>query len=155
MTVTHREREEFAMIAPSLVRYPTIADSRGVVERFVELIAAQDLDGLVALYAPDALWEVHVPGWDGVASRSEEARDFHHGFFVQNWDVFTVDDYRLIADGDAVALRWTLSWRDRQDGAHRVSFQSHVFEVVNGLIHRHHMYYAGGRALDEEAVVSF
>jgi ketosteroid isomerase-like protein len=124
----------------------TIAEPRQVVERFVELIAAQDLDGLVSLYGPDAIWEVHVPGWDGSASRPADLFDLHHGFFVQNRDNFAVENHGVIADGDTIALRWTLSWRDRQDGAHCISFQSHFFDVTSGRIRRHHMYCAGVRA---------
>jgi ketosteroid isomerase-like protein len=149
MPVGHREREEHAMIASATVQQTVTTQPRDVVARFVELIAAQDLDGLVSLYAPNALWEVHVPGWDGSASCPADLIDLHHGFFVQNRDAFAVDGYQILADGDSVALRWTLSWRDRQDGAHCVSFQSHFFDIANGQIHRHHMYCAGVRAYDE------
>ena len=124
---------------------PTIFQARHVVERFIEHIAAQNLDGLVSLYGPYALWEAHVPGWDGSASHPTDLREFHFGFFVRNRDAFTVEDYDLLDGGDRIALRWTLSWRDRQDGAHCISFQSHFFDVTDGRIDRHHMYCAGVR----------
>jgi ketosteroid isomerase-like protein len=112
MPTWSREREEHAMNDTMTVRNPTTTEPRAVIERFVDRIAAQDLDGVVALYGPDALWEVHVPGWDGVANHPAALYELHHGYFVQNRDAFSVDGYQLLADGDAIALRWDLSWRE-------------------------------------------
>jgi ketosteroid isomerase-like protein len=149
MPLRLREREEHAVIATASNPSTTTSQARDLIGRYVELIAAQDLDGVVGLYAPDAHWEVHVPGWDTTADHSAAIEDFQYRFFVHNRDAFAVDGHQLVADGDAVALRWDLSWRDRQGGAHCVSFQSHFFQIRNGLIHRHQMYCAGVRAYDE------
>lgn len=136
------------MSATTKVQNATPTRPRDVIERYVELTAAQDLSGIVALYAPDARWDVHVPGWDTTADRPAAIEELQYDLFVHNRDAFAVDDYQLLADGDAVALRWDLSWRDRQDGARCLCFQSHFFRVRDGRIHRHQMYCAGVRAYE-------
>jgi ketosteroid isomerase-like protein len=141
-----RERKEHAMITQAATLEQPTVTARDVIDRFVDLVAAQDLDGIVALYAPGARWDVHVPGWDGVAKSPVEYRDFHYVYFVEHRDAFSVDGYQLAVEGDTAALRWDLSWTDRRDGARCVSFQCHFFEVHSGLIFRHHMYCAGVRA---------
>ena len=107
--------------------------AREVTERFV------------AVYAPGAVWGVHVPGWDGLLTDAADIRALHASFFGR--EEFRIDRYQLVAEGNTVALRWSLGWRDRKDGAPCVSFQSHFFEVADGLIRRHGMYCAGVRVV--------
>ncbi len=114
-----------------------------VIERFVELMAQQDLNGVVDLYASGAIWEVHVPGWDDQLTDPLDMLDLHRDFFGR--DQFRIDRHEVIASGDSVALNWDLGWRDRQSGLPAVSFQSHVFRVVDGAIQLHRMYCAGVR----------
>jgi ketosteroid isomerase-like protein len=135
------------------VAMETTITTRDTVTRFVELMEDQDLSGVVDLYAPGAVWEVHVPGWDGVVTESGEMLSLHEEFFGRV--DFAVDGYQLIESGNSAALRWDLSWRDREDGGARVSFQSHFFEIDGGRILRHRMYCAGvriaGGAAEEDA----
>jgi len=58
-------------------------------------------------------------------------------------DGFEIAGYRLVSEGDLVALRWELHWRDDEDGAPCLSHQSHFFEVANDRIRRHWMYCSG------------
>jgi hypothetical protein len=118
-----------------------------VASDFVNLMAKQDLAGVMALYAPDARWEVHVPGWDDLMTDPIEMLDLHQEFFGR--DRFHVDRYELIAAGDSVSLNWDLSWRDRASGLPAVSFQSHTFHIADSGIRLHRMYCAGVRIYDE------
>jgi ketosteroid isomerase-like protein len=151
MSRRHRAGEEFAMIAVQTTETPTTTTPREVIECFVRLMAAGDIEAIVALYAPNACWDAHVPGWDTTAGQPAEFRRLHEDFFVAGRDDFSVDGYQIVAEGDSVALRWDLSWRDRDDGAHCVSFQSHFFTLHAGRIGRHEMYCAGVRAYLAEA----
>ena len=117
--------------------------AREVVERFVRAMEHQDLAAVVALYAPDAAWEVHVPGWDAAVTDRAELRELHEGFFGR--DEFRVEGCQLVEEGTTMALRWGLTWRDREDGAPCLSFQSHFCEVAGDRIRRHRMYCTGVR----------
>jgi ketosteroid isomerase-like protein len=117
------------------------------IETFLQYMNDQDLRRLVGLYGPGAVWEVHVPGWDGETSDPEEILDLHQGYFGRL--DFRVVAYNIIAQGDDVGLRWDLEWTDRDDGAPCASFQSHFFHVEGGQIRRHWMYCAGVRVYVE------
>jgi len=123
-----------------------------IADRFVELMAKQDLNGVVGLYSPGASWEVHVPGWDELLSDPIEMLDLHQSFFGR--DRFRIDRYELIASGDSVALNWDLGWRDRQSGLAAASFQSHVFTIADGGIQLQRMYCAGVRVYEEPDTIS-
>ncbi len=125
------------------------SSEKDAVARFVRLMVDQDLDGVVALYGPGSTWEVHVPGWDTVLSDPAEMLPLHRDFFGR--DHFSVDEHQILGDGGAVALRWNLSWIDRDDGAACTSFQSHFFEIRGSSIHRHRMYCSGVRASEPES----
>jgi limonene-1,2-epoxide hydrolase len=125
----------------------TQPDSVSTVESFVQYMINQDLKAVVALYAPGAVWEVHVPSWDGVTSDPEEMLDLHQGYFGRL--DFKVVAHDIITNGEDVALRWDLEWTDRDDGATCASFPSHFFRVQDGQIRRHWMYCAGVRAYEE------
>lgn len=120
-----------------------------VAEQFVHLMRTQDLAGVVALYAPDAVWEIHVPGWDDRLAEWRELLDQHQEFFGR--DQFRIDRYELIAAGERVALTWDLGWRDRGSGLPAASFQSHTFLVRDGFIRFHRMYCAGVRVYQPAA----
>jgi hypothetical protein len=122
----------------------TAQNPASTIETFVQHMIDQNLQGLLGLYSPGALWEIHVPGWDGVISDPEEMRDRHVGYFGRL--DFRVVAYDIISQGNDVGLRWDLEWTDRDDGAPCASFQSHFFHVEGGQIRRHWMYCAGVRA---------
>jgi hypothetical protein len=117
------------------------------IETFVQRMIEQDLPGIVALYGPNAAWEVHVPSWDGKTSDPDKILDLHQGYFGRL--DFRVVDYDIIAENDLVGLRWDLEWTDRDDGAPCASFQSHFFQVHDNQIRHHWMYCAGVRAYVE------
>ena len=117
------------------------------IEAFVQRMIDQDLAGVVGLYGPNAVWEVHAPNWDGTTSDPDEILDLHQGYFGRL--NFRVVDYDIIFENDLVGLRWDLEWTDRDDGAPCASFQSHFFQVHDNQIRRHWMYCAGVRAYVE------
>jgi hypothetical protein len=122
----------------------TITTPAATIEAFVQRMIEQDLTGVVGLYGPNAVWEVHVPSWDGKTSDPDEIFDLHQGYFGRL--DFRVVDYDIITENDLVGLRWDLEWTDRDDGAPCASFQSHFFQVHDNQIRRHWMYCAGVRA---------
>jgi hypothetical protein len=136
-----------ATTSANTVESPIRQNPAATIETFVQRMIDQDLGGVLALYGPDAVWEVHVPSWDGRTSDPEEMLDLHQGYFGRQ--DFHVVDYDIIAQNDTVGLRWDLEWIDRDDGAPCASFQSHFFQVVDGQIRRHWMYCAGVRAYEQ------
>ena len=112
------------------------------VERFVDALRHRDLQAAVELYEPDAKWEVHVPGGDGEQVGTDQIADLMDPWFTAR-DGFEIAGYRLVSEGDLVALRWELHWRDDEGGAPCLSHQSHFFEVANDRIRRHWMYCSG------------
>jgi hypothetical protein len=123
------------------------SDGRATVERFVEALGARDLAAAMALYDPEATWEVHVPGGDGLQEGVAEIAALMDPWFTGR-DGFAIERWRLIGDGPVIALQWELHWRDAADGAPCISHQSHVFEVRDGLIQRHWLYCSGVRVFD-------
>ena len=122
---------------------------RQTVERFVRALAERDQQAALALYEPAADWEVHVPGGDGLQHGVGEIGELLRPWFTGR-DGFEVARYQLVDQGESVALRWELHWRDELDGAPCVSHQSHFFDVRNGRIHRHWLYCSGVRVVQPE-----
>src|SRR5436309_2267708 len=120
------------------------SSERATVERFVRALAARDQEGALALYEPQAEWEVHVPGGDGVQQGVGEIGELLRPWFTGR-DGFEVAQYQLVDQDGTVALRWELHWRDELDGAPCVSHQSHFFDVRQTRIHRHWLYCSGVR----------
>lgn len=129
------------MSAPQLAAVPSNAIR--TAEQFVELIGKQNLEGVVELYAPTAVWEVHVPGWDDMLLDHQDILQCHRDFFGR--DQFRIDRYEFTTSGERVAMNWDLGWRDRQSGFPVLSFQSHFFTIRDGKIVVHRMYCAGVR----------
>jgi hypothetical protein len=122
----------------------TTTTPAATIEAFVQLMIDQDLAGVVGLYGPNAVWEVHVPSWDGTTSDPVEILGLHQGYFGRLNS--RVVDYDIISENDLVGLRWDLEWTDRDDGTPCASFQSHFFQIHDNQIRRHWMYCAGVRA---------
>jgi hypothetical protein len=124
------------------------AAERAVVERFVAALAARDRAAATALYASDAQFEVHVPGWDPVVEGRGEIGDLLDDFFIGR-DDFKVNRSEILAEGQAAALNFDLQWRAAEDSAPCLSFQSHAFALADGQIRLHRMYCAGVRVFRE------
>ena len=117
---------------------------RAVVERFVAALVVRDRAAATALYAPDAQFEAHVPGWDPVVEGPSEIGDLLDDFFIGR-DGFRVDRSEILAEGQLASLNFDLQWRSAEDGAPCLSFQSHAFALRDGQIRLHRMYCAGVR----------
>ncbi|HET8629018.1 MAG TPA: nuclear transport factor 2 family protein [Thermomicrobiales bacterium] len=115
-----------------------------VVERYVQALAARSLGGALALYAPGARFEVHVPGRDTLVEEPGEIGALLQDFFIGR-DAFRVAERQILDRAGTAALRMHLEWRDEADGAPCVCFQSHFFEVEAAQIRLHRMYCAGVR----------
>jgi ketosteroid isomerase-like protein len=117
---------------------------RAVVERFVAALARRDRAAATALYAPDAVFEAHVPGGDPVVEGHAEIGELLEDFFIGR-DGFRVERSEIVAEGQTAALNFDLRWRADGDGAPCLCFQSHAFAVADGQIRLHRMYCAGVR----------
>lgn len=122
-----------------------------VVDTFVDALAARDLGAAVELYARGALFEPHVPGWDGLTDDHDEIGAWLDDFFVSR-DGFRVEDRAIIRQGDVAALRLVLRWRDADAGRPCLCFQSHFFDLVDERISFHRMYCAGVRVEEVDDV---
>ena len=109
--------------------------ARATSERLIEALAAQDRDATLALFAPDAVWEAQVPGWDLVMQGRDELIERLLPWFITRAG-YEIVGYQLAGEGDTVALRWEQHWRDSHDGAPCVCHQSHFFTVHDGQITR-------------------
>ncbi len=121
-----------------------VTSERTVVERFVAALAARDREAATALYAPDALFEAHVPGWDPIVEGPMEIGELLEDFFIGR-DGFRVGRSEIVADGPMAALNFDLEWRAAGDGAPCLCFQGHAFALADGRIRLHRMYCPGVR----------
>jgi ketosteroid isomerase-like protein len=120
-----------------------------VIDGFVAALAARDLGAAVDLYAPEAVFEPHVPGWDGATTDRAEIGAWLDDFFVSR-DGFRVEEQQIIRQGDVAALRIVMTWREAETGAPCLCFQSHFFDLDGEHIRVHRMYCAGVRVADVE-----
>jgi ketosteroid isomerase-like protein len=118
-----------------------------VIEDFVDALAARDLAAAVNLYARDAVFETHVPGWDGVTDDRAEIGEWLDDFFISR-DGFRVVDRQIIRQGEVAALRIVMRWRDTDGGHPCLCFQSHFFDLDGERIRFHRMYCAGMRVTE-------
>jgi ketosteroid isomerase-like protein len=125
------------------------AIATSVIDRFVEALAARDLAAAVDLYAPAAVFEPHVPGWDGVTDDRDEIGAWLDSFFISR-ESFRVVDREIVRQGDVAALRIVMRWRDADAGRPCLCFQSHFFDLDDEGIRLHRMYCAGVRVEDLE-----
>jgi ketosteroid isomerase-like protein len=112
------------------------------VELLIEALKAQDLATVLDLYAADADWEIHVPGWDTRRSGREDLAERLIPWFIERVG-YEIAGYAVLEQGNTVALRWEQHWFDQHDGAPCTCHQSHFFEVEDGLIRRQWMYCSG------------
>lgn len=120
-----------------------------VIGRYVDALAARDLPATLSLYAPGAVFEPHVPGWDGVTDDRDEIGAWLDSFFISR-DGFRVVDREIIRQGDVAALRIVMRWRDVDGGHPCLCFQSHFFDLDDERIRVHRMYCVGVRVADVE-----
>ena len=114
------------------------------IERFVQALGDRSVASALELYRPGAVFEPHVPGWDGLTDDRDEMGALLHDFFTSR-DGFRVVDRQIIRQGDIAALRFDLRWRDADSGEPCLCFQSHFFELEDERIRLHRMYCAGVR----------
>lgn len=125
-------------------------ERRSVIDGFVEALAARDLPAAVALYAPAAIFESHVPDWDGVTDDRAEISAWLDSFFIRR-DGFRVVDRAIVRQGDVAALRIVMRWHNADDGRPCLCFQSHFFDLDAEHIRVHRMYCSGVRVADNAA----
>ena len=70
-----------------------------VIEEFVGALAARDLPATLARYAPGAVFEPHVPGWDGVTDDRDEIGAWLDSFFICR------DGFRVVLRDRPAGLR--------------------------------------------------
>lgn len=105
-----------------------------VVRTYYERVDAEDVDGLVALFAPDAVYE--RPGQDRLEGREELDRFYREGRPLSEG---SHELHALVHDESGVATRGTFN--GRQDGE-RVSLGFADFFTFDedGLIETRHTY---------------
>ncbi len=118
----------------------TASDLRALIERYNDAWNAQDLDAIVALHAPDMVFENHTAGEraEGPAVRDHIATIFRNapdlrfrGRALYIGDDFVVSEWTASATREGRRLEW--------DGVD-------VFPFENGLIKRKDVYSTSHRA---------
>jgi ketosteroid isomerase-like protein len=119
--------------------------TKSVIDAYLAALTARDLAATLALYAPGAVFEPHVPDWDGATDDRDEMGEWLDDFFISR-DGLRVVDQEVVRQGDVAALRIVLRWRDAGDGQPCLCFQTHFFDLEGERIRVHRMYCAGVRA---------
>ena len=79
------------------------ADPKATIDRYNEAWNAHDLDAIMAMHAPDMVFENHTAGESAVG---EEARD-HIGSIFETWPDIEFNTRRLYVREDLVVQEWT------------------------------------------------
>ena len=127
---------------------PVVAQAQVVTERFVAALAARDRAAATRLYAPEARFEAHVPGWDPTVVGPVVIGELLQDFFIGR-DDFRVTRSEILTEGASAALNFDLTWRTPDDDASCLCFQSHTFAIEAGKIRLHRMYCAGVRVFPD------
>ena len=109
-----------------------------LARRQAEAVNRRDLEGLVSLYAEDAVLE--FPASPAITGKSAIRRAFER--FFQDWDE-EITLHRLVASGRVVAAEGTAQGRHRtliSQRAYRHAFAA-FWEIHRGKIRRHRVYY--------------
>ena len=125
-----------------------VAEAQVVTEQFVAALAARDRAAATSLYAPEARFEAHVPGWDPTVEGPAVIGELLQDFFIGR-DDFRVTRSEIITEGASAALNFDLAWRTAEHDASCRCFQSHTFAIEAGKIRLHRMYCAGVRVFPD------
>ena len=125
-----------------------VTEAQAVAEQFVAALVARDRPAATGLYAPEARFEAHVPGWDPTAVGPGVIGELLQDFFIGR-DDFRVIRSEILTDGAAAALNFDLTWRTPDDDASCLCFQSHTFAIEAGKIRLQRMYCAGVRVFPD------
>ena len=140
-------RPKRARTRPARARTAGPRDPAAIARRLAAALNARDLDGLMALYAEDAVLE--FPATPAVSGRSAVRQAFAR--FFQDWDEEIILE-RVVAAGQLAAAEGTAQGRHRtlhlripgRTPVPRRAYQ-HGFavflEVQRGKIRRHRVYY--------------
>jgi len=64
----------------------TVTEIQALADRYGELWNSQDVEGIVALHAPDGVFQLHIPGGEEAVGR-DAIRDAFAGFVAQLPDI--------------------------------------------------------------------
>lgn len=64
----------------------TVTEIQALADRYGELWNSQDVDGIVALHAPDGVFQLHIPGGEEAVGR-DAIREAFAGFVAQLPDI--------------------------------------------------------------------
>lgn len=107
----------------------TREEVRAFLQRRIRAWEDEDLEAIMADYAPDVVYITPGGRMDGTAMmREENAR------YLAAYTGFRVELTRLILDGDQGALEWTWTETRRADGRQRSVEDAIVFVLRDGQI---------------------
>jgi hypothetical protein len=109
---------------------------RQAIERYNEAWNAHDLDAIVAMHAPDMVFENHTAG---ESARGDAVRE-HIATIFDNWPDLAFESRRLYVRQGVVVQEWTARGSGLQwDGVDVIPFE-------DGLLKRKDVYSASGTA---------
>jgi steroid delta-isomerase-like uncharacterized protein len=113
---------------------------RATIERYNDAWNAHDLDAIVALHAPDMVFENHTAG---ERAEGPAVRD-HIAAIFANWPDLGFTARRVYAGDDVVVCEWTA--RATAPDGRRLEWDGvDVFPFENGLVKRKDVYSASHR----------
>lgn len=113
-----------------------MTDFSETVRRYYEIVDANDIEGLVALFAPDA--EYRRPGYEPLIGR-ERIEEFYRGERVIVDGRHTIEE--LVDNGDSVAVRGGFSGNLRDGSTTRAEFADFFQPSPNGRFARRITYF--------------
>lgn len=104
-----------------------------IVLRFNDALNARDLDGMMALMAPDVVFENTFPPPDGARFEGQAAvRAFWEQFFQGSTEA-TIEPEELFTAGNRCIMRWVYRWVDAAGTPGHVRGVD-LYTIAGGLI---------------------
>jgi ketosteroid isomerase-like protein len=118
-------------------------DARAVIDRYYDLLAARDRDGLISLFAPDFAVVYHAQDGEFPWSGTFDGIDGFDSFLAAigtNLDVVQVDRTAITADDERVVVQCVGHWRVKANGADVRGGMVNVFTVADNRISKYEVY---------------
>ena len=117
--------------------------ARHVIDRYYELLAARDREGLLAILSTDMTVTYNAPQglfpWSGVF-RGHDGFDEFFAVIAEHLEIIEVVQHHFISDAERVVVQCTGSWKVKANSRVVNGAMANVFTVADGLITAYEVY---------------